>query len=132
MQKDSIPPKFSWSPICTYNKDELVNVCYLHDLRGNIYAFMTFLWLNWVAFIVSYNIYSSAGVGRTGTYIALDILTEQGKALGYVDVCGCVAALRRQRVNMVQTLVFLLGIIILHDTVYVLFRKKCGVLFLIL
>lgn len=47
----------------------------------------------------------SAGVGRTGTYIALDIPTEQGKLLGYVDVFAFVAALREQRVNMVQTLV---------------------------
>ncbi|XP_053395158.1 receptor-type tyrosine-protein phosphatase mu-like [Mercenaria mercenaria] len=49
-------------------------------------------------------VHCSAGVGRTGTFIALDYLTEQGKTLGYVDVAGCVTALRRQRVNLVQTL----------------------------
>ncbi|XP_060585328.1 receptor-type tyrosine-protein phosphatase alpha-like [Ruditapes philippinarum] len=45
----------------------------------------------------------SAGVGRTGTYIALDILTEEGKDLGSVDVFNCVNKMRGQRVNMVQT-----------------------------
>ena len=50
-------------------------------------------------------VFFSAGIGRTGTYIALDILIEQGKQLGYVDVAACVATLRRQRVNMIQNLV---------------------------
>ena len=45
----------------------------------------------------------SAGVGRTGTFIALDILTEQGQTLDYVDPFGCVTTLRNQRVSMVQT-----------------------------
>ena len=59
-------------------------------------------------------IFFSAGIGRTGTYIALDILTEQGKHEDYVDIASCVGALRRQRVNMVQTLV----LTILINTVY--------------
>ena len=46
---------------------------------------------------------SSAGIGRTGTFIALDILTEQGHTLDYVDPFGCVTTLRNQRVSMVQT-----------------------------
>ena len=45
----------------------------------------------------------SAGIGRTGTYLALDILTEQGQTLGYVDAFDCVTKLRQQRVSMVQT-----------------------------
>jgi protein tyrosine phosphatase len=48
---------------------------------------------------------SSAGVGRTGTYIGLDILTQEGKDKGYVDVFDCVNKMRHQRVNMVQTAV---------------------------
>ena len=56
-----------------------------------------------IAWVVLY--YFSAGIGRTGTFIALNILIDQGKQLGYVDVAACVENLRRQRVNMVQNLV---------------------------
>jgi receptor-type tyrosine-protein phosphatase T len=45
----------------------------------------------------------SAGIGRTGTFLAVDILYDQGKDLGYLDVFLCVRDLRDQRVNMVQT-----------------------------
>ena len=45
----------------------------------------------------------SAGIGRTGTFIALDILTFEGEARGFIDIFGCVATIRYQRVNLVQT-----------------------------
>jgi len=48
----------------------------------------------------------SAGVGRTGTYIALDILTRQGQAEGAVDVPACMHQLRQDRPKMVQTAVW--------------------------
>lgn len=47
----------------------------------------------------------SAGIGRTGTFIALNYLVQQAKESGYVDVFECVETLKRQRLNMVQTLV---------------------------
>ena len=49
------------------------------------------------------SVYFSAGIGRTGTFIALDMLTFEGENRGSVDIFDCVAALRSQRCNMVQT-----------------------------
>ena len=48
---------------------------------------------------------SSAGIGRTGTLIALDILLDQADKEGVIDVYQCVTKLREQRTQMVQTLV---------------------------
>ena len=50
-------------------------------------------------------IYFSAGVGRTGTFIALDYLLDQAEKEKAVDVFNCVLQLRQDRVNMIQTLV---------------------------
>ncbi|XP_052764175.1 uncharacterized protein LOC128206074 isoform X1 [Mya arenaria] len=49
-------------------------------------------------------VHCSAGVGRTGIYIALDILTEEGEVERAIDILGCVHTIRRNRPNMVQTL----------------------------
>jgi len=65
--------------------------------------------------LISFDMFS-AGVGRTGTFIALDILTEQGQTLGYVDPVGCVTELRNQRVSMVQTKVVLFQYILCKST----------------
>lgn len=46
--------------------------------------------------------FTSAGVGRTGTFIGLDYLYDEGKATQYIDVYRSVETLRHQRVNMVQ------------------------------
>ncbi|XP_052791779.1 receptor-type tyrosine-protein phosphatase epsilon-like [Mya arenaria] len=48
-------------------------------------------------------VHCSAGVGRTGTFVALDNLVEQAKTEKCVKPLEMVKALRRQRVNMVQT-----------------------------
>jgi len=50
----------------------------------------------------------SAGVGRTGTLIAVDILLQHICENKKVDIFGTVFKLRKQRVNMVQTEVSLL------------------------
>ena len=48
----------------------------------------------------------SAGVGRTGTYIALENLIQEARDervnIPSVDVFACVSKLRTQRMNMVQ------------------------------
>ncbi|PIC37606.1 hypothetical protein B9Z55_016176 [Caenorhabditis nigoni] len=50
-------------------------------------------------------VHCSAGVGRTGTIIAINYIREQMKAqsLTEIDIFGLVIALRRQRASMVQT-----------------------------
>ena len=47
----------------------------------------------------------SAGVGRTGVFIALDTALAQAQEDGRVDVIGIINNMRYQRMKMVQTLV---------------------------
>ena len=47
----------------------------------------------------------SAGVGRTGTFITIDIVQKQVQKEGVVDIYNIIEKLRRQRPHMVQTLV---------------------------
>nr|XP_022308538.1 receptor-type tyrosine-protein phosphatase gamma-like isoform X3 [Crassostrea virginica] len=48
-------------------------------------------------------VHCSAGVGRTGTYIALDALYREGRNTGAVNVVEFVKKMRNNRVSMVQT-----------------------------
>jgi protein tyrosine phosphatase len=48
----------------------------------------------------------SVGVGRTGTFIALDTLYEHGQETGYVDIIEYVQMMRKDRMNMIQTIHF--------------------------
>ena len=48
--------------------------------------------------------FSSSGIGRTGSFIALDRALQQAEE-GVVDVMGIVNDMRQQRMKMVQTLV---------------------------
>ena len=48
-------------------------------------------------------VHCSAGVGRTGSYIAIDIALEQANKEGIVDISGIINRLRQQRMKMVQT-----------------------------
>ncbi|XP_055303935.1 tyrosine-protein phosphatase 10D-like isoform X5 [Sitodiplosis mosellana] len=48
-------------------------------------------------------VHCSAGVGRSGTFIALDRLLQQIKVCEYVDIFNIVYTMRKERVWMVQT-----------------------------
>ena len=50
-------------------------------------------------------VHCSSGVGRTGVFIALNIILERMKLEGVVDIFQTVKMLRIQRPAMVQTLV---------------------------
>ena len=50
-------------------------------------------------------VHCSAGVGRTGTFIALDLALDQAAKEKAVDLAGIVTRLREQRMKMVQTVV---------------------------
>ncbi|XP_022097252.1 receptor-type tyrosine-protein phosphatase alpha-like [Acanthaster planci] len=82
-------------------------------------------------------IHCSAGVGRTGTYIALDAMLEQMAHEGQVDVLGFIYQMRQKRIKMVQTseqykFIFdaLLASFLTGDTVYNadVFRQKLSAL----
>lgn len=47
--------------------------------------------------------FSSAGVGRTGTFIVIDTMLDRIKAEGTIDIFNFVAYLRTRRTAMVQT-----------------------------
>lgn len=46
--------------------------------------------------------YFSAGVGRTGTYIALDALYREGEKSGKINVPMYIRTMRKDRMNMIQ------------------------------
>ncbi|XP_061170839.1 receptor-type tyrosine-protein phosphatase alpha-like [Saccostrea echinata] len=48
-------------------------------------------------------VHCSAGIGRTGTYIAIDALYQAGKKLGRVNIAQYVKTMRENRMNMIQT-----------------------------
>lgn len=50
-----------------------------------------------------FNEYFSAGVGRTGTFLALDIMMQRIKQERRINVFELVRQLRSQRMRMVQT-----------------------------
>lgn len=80
-----------------YNMKKTIKVGKVDNtIKSVTYVQCHVLWL-WSCF--------SAGVGRTGSYIAIDVELERAKTEGVVDVHNFVQLMRTQRINMVQTLV---------------------------
>ncbi|XP_061165539.1 receptor-type tyrosine-protein phosphatase gamma-like [Saccostrea echinata] len=48
-------------------------------------------------------VHCSAGVGRTGTFIAIDALVQYGLKTGSVNITKYVSVMRRERMHMIQT-----------------------------
>ncbi|XP_071153899.1 receptor-type tyrosine-protein phosphatase epsilon-like [Mytilus edulis] len=48
-------------------------------------------------------VHCSAGVGRTGTFIAVDAIYEHSRATGFIDIVEYVQMMRKDRMNMIQT-----------------------------
>ena len=67
---------------------------------------------------------SSAGVGRTGTLIAIDILLQHISENKKVDIFGTVFKLRKQRTNMVQTEVRIIIFYVLFNVLVVLQSRQ--------
>ncbi|KAL2102898.1 hypothetical protein ACEWY4_002066 [Coilia grayii] len=66
-------------------------------------------------------VHCSAGVGRTGTFIALDRLMQHIREHEFVDVLGLVSEMRSHRLSMVQTEE---QYVFIHQCVLLMWKKK--------
>ncbi|KAM9468364.1 receptor-type tyrosine-protein phosphatase O isoform 2-T2 [Clarias gariepinus] len=66
-------------------------------------------------------VHCSAGVGRTGTFIALDRLMQHLREHEYADILGMVSEMRSHRLSMVQTEE---QYVFIHQCVLLMWKKK--------
>ncbi|XP_062579868.1 tyrosine-protein phosphatase non-receptor type 9-like [Saccostrea cucullata] len=65
----------------------------------------------------------SAGIGRTGTFIALDVLSRYGEEHDKINVIEFVKAMRKDRMTMIQNAD---QYVFLYHALYVYFRRKAN------
>ncbi|XP_061185068.1 receptor-type tyrosine-protein phosphatase kappa-like [Saccostrea echinata] len=68
-------------------------------------------------------VHCSGGIGRTGIFIAFDVLTSCGNATGKVNVIEYVKAMRKDRMTLIQNAD---QYVFLHKALYEFFRRKGG------
>ncbi|XP_061180794.1 receptor-type tyrosine-protein phosphatase mu-like [Saccostrea echinata] len=68
-------------------------------------------------------VHCSAGIGRTGTFIAFDVLTSCGSDTGKVNVIEYVKAMRKDRMTLIQNAD---QYVFLYKALYEFFRRKGG------
>ncbi|XP_061180753.1 receptor-type tyrosine-protein phosphatase kappa-like [Saccostrea echinata] len=66
-------------------------------------------------------VHCSAGIGRTGTFIALDVLSRNGVKKGKINVVEYVKAMRKDRMTMIQNAE---QYAFLYHALYEFFRRK--------
>ncbi|XP_062613541.1 receptor-type tyrosine-protein phosphatase mu-like [Saccostrea cucullata] len=66
-------------------------------------------------------VHCSAGIGRTGTFIALDVLSRYGEKKGKINVVEFVKAMRKDRMTMIQNAE---QYAFLYHALYEFFRRK--------
>ncbi|XP_065924737.1 receptor-type tyrosine-protein phosphatase alpha isoform X2 [Magallana gigas] len=66
-------------------------------------------------------VHCSAGIGRTGTFIALDVLSRYGKVKGKVNIIEYVKAMRKDRMTMIQNVD---QYVFLYHALYEFFRRS--------
>ena len=66
----------------------------------------------------------SAGVGRTGTFIAIDVALQQAEGEDNVDIPSILTKLRNQRMKMVQTVVCTYFCLFVHEKLLLSVNKQ--------
>lgn len=87
-----------------------MEVCAILEPCADLADAWGFVWCRMVWVYMSFVIlFPSAGTGRTGCYIVLDVMLDMAECEGVVDIYNCVKTLCSRRINMIQTEVSRVG-----------------------
>ena len=82
--------------MCRIN--HILQISYMYEMHANFC--LVHVSMNYLKFFL---LVPSAGVGRTGTFIAIDNILEQIEKEQVVDIPGAITKIRQRRMKMVQT-----------------------------